>query len=337
MIAARKAAIGLCALSAVGTNALADDWFPLRNQNPFVQIYGLPAFAGAGVVGHRESQFRVGLDITNHADLGTTETEDIVIDGESYYFDLSYRRGIADWLELGIELPLVAHRSGFLDNMVEGWHDLLGLSNSKRQGPPNQILFSYTKQSVIDYTLSNSTFGIGDLRITAATPLRVPESPGDIALALRSTVKLPTGDPDRLHGSGATDLALSLHAALAGPIGFDSINLTGFAGAMWTGDSDRFAAIQEQFVPFAGGAAAWRVIRSIDLVGQVYAQGQFYDSELDELAGKSVQLGIGMNYRPEKADWLVTLGFVEDIVGDTTPDFALHLSIRSSSGGNVRP
>jgi len=329
--------IGWCALLAVSANASADAWFPLRNQNPFLQIFGLPAFEGAYLAGNGESRFRVALDIANHADFGSTQGETIVIDGESYYLDVAYRKRLFDWLELGIDVPLVSHRSGFLDNAIESWHDFLGLSNGKRQGSANQLAFSYIKQDIIDFQLGDTATGLGDVRLMLAAPLRTPRAPDGFAVTLRSVIKLPTGDADRLLGSGATDYSLALHASAAHFAGLENINLAGFAGMLWAGDSDYFAAIQENRVPFAGGALGWQVARRFELLGQLYTQGRLFASELDELAGKSVQMALGANFRPDRARIIVTLGFVEDVVGDTTPDFAVHLSIRSASENEQRP
>ena len=50
----------------------------------------------------------------------------------------------------------------------------------------------------------------------------------------------------------------------------------------------------------------------------------------DDLGGTTVQLSIGGDYRFKRT--LLRLAIVEDIAGDATPDFALHLSIRSFGG-----
>ncbi|HEY5641409.1 MAG TPA: DUF3187 family protein [Woeseiaceae bacterium] len=321
--------LGIATLAAASSCLAADHWFPLRNQNPFVNIFGVPAFEGASVAGKGVSRYRVGFDVANHADIGEIGSESIVIDGESYFLELAFKRGISERLELGLAVPVVSHRGGILDEAIYRWHDWLGLSNTKRERPSNELLFSYDNQSNIDFSLASSGTGIGDIRITAGYALASAKGLDGIDLAIRSTLKLPTGDPDQLRGSGATDAALSLHASKNGFFGRDSLSVAGLIGVLWTGDSDFFKPIQKGTVPIVGGAASWRVKDRVEILGHLYAQGYFYDSVLDELSGKSIQLGLGANYRLKNNKLLLSIGFIEDVVGDTTPDFALHFSLRS--------
>ena len=319
----------IATLAAASSCLAADDWFPLRNQNPFVNIFGVPAFEGASVAGKGVSRYRVGFDVANHADIGEIGSEAIVIDGESYFLELTLKRGISERLEVGLAVPVVSHRGGILDEAIYRWHDWLGLSNTKRERPSNELLFSYDNQSNIDFALASSGTGIGDIRITAGYALASAQGLDGIDLTFRSTLKLPTGDPDQLHGSGAADVALSLHASKSRIFGREGLSATGLIGILWAGDSDFFAPIQEDTVPFIGGAVSWRIHERVEILGHLYAQGYFYDSALDELSGKSIQLGLGANYRLKNDKLLFSIGFIEDVVGDTTPDFALLFSLRS--------
>ena len=91
-----------------------------------------------------ESLWRFSLDIANHADNYEVGGEEIEIDGESYYLTVGFRKGLGKRVELGIDLPLIAHDDGFLDGPIENWHDLLGLSNSRRTGPRNELRIRYS-------------------------------------------------------------------------------------------------------------------------------------------------------------------------------------------------
>ena len=171
----------------------ASPGFLLRNQNPFLQIFGLPPFQSAQLAAPESYKYDLSFDIANHADAGDNAVEDFVIDGESYFLTLSLRRRVKDRLELGIDLPLVAHADGFLDNAIESWHDTFGMSNTKRRGPSNELGFQYSRDGEILYQLDSPGTGIGDIQLTAAMPIRESRDDDPRSVTLRSSVKLPTG------------------------------------------------------------------------------------------------------------------------------------------------
>jgi len=303
---------------------------PLRNQNPFLQVFGLPPFQSATLATDDSLKYDLSFDIVNHADADDNAGEDFAIDGESYFLTLSLRRGVTKKLELGIDVPLVAHASGFLDQAIEGWHDILGVSNDKRRGPSNQLGFRYSRAGNSLYELNSATFGLGDIQLTAAMPLRQANDSDDLSIALRSSVKLPTGAEDELRGSGATDFSLGLYASDRHILWKRDLDISGFAGVLLLGDGDILTEIQRSAVPYGGIAAAWWMTERFGITTQVYAQGAYFDSDLDELGGDSVQFAVGFDYRLQRPGLSLLFAIVEDIVPDatTTPDFAVHFSIR---------
>lgn len=315
-------------------DAMADDWFPVRTHNPFLQIYGLPVFQGAGRESAGHSSWQVTFDIANHADASTANGEDITLDGESYYLDLAYRRGITDWLEVGIDVPFVAHADGMLDNLIEGWHDLFGMSNAKRTGPPNQLTFAYAHPALEAFSMTSGAAGLGDIRLHAAVPLWPGASGSTRNLTLRAGVKLPTGDPDKLLGSGAVDGSLAVYYSGRGIFGLERLDLTAHAGLLLTGDSDLFAPIQENTVPFGGIAADWRFNERLRAMAAMYAQGEYLDSGLEEL-GSSLQLIVGGDYRFAGNGFALSFGIVEELFSDATVDFAIQVSLRHELGGGT--
>lgn len=305
--------------------------FPLRNQNPFLQIFGQPAFQSAVLARPGEAEYRVSLDLANHADAGNTTLENFVIDGETYWLSLSLRRRVAGWLELGVDVPLVAHSGGFMDNAIESWHSMLGLSNSKREGPDNQLSYLYERGGTTLYELNSSAAGLGDIQLTAAIPF-VEGGGGVPAVALRSTLKLPTGEADKLLGSGAADFSIGVFVSDTHTLFGRQLGVGGFAGALLLGDGDILPTMQRDTVAFAGVAANWQATERFAVAMQVYAQGSYFDSELEELGGDTVQLAVGADYRTRDKGLLLALALVEDVSANATTDFALHFSIRIGGG-----
>lgn len=316
-----------------GEGRAAENWFPVRTHNPLLQIYGLPVFQGAELHAPGDAAWQLTFDIANHADASTVGAEAIELDGESYYLNLSYRRGVTDWLELGVDVPFVAHDDGVLDNLIEGWHDLWGMSNAKRTGPPNRLAFVYSNPLLEPMEMTDGAAGLGDVRVEAAVPLRFGGLGAAQALTLRAGLKLPTGDPDKLLGSGATDASLALYYSGRGAFGLDRLNVSAHGGVLVTGESDLFGPIQEDSVPFGGIAADWRFTDRLRGMAAVYAQGDYVESALDEL-GSSIQLIVGGDYRLEGNGFTLSFGVVEELFSDATVDFAIQLSLRHDLGGD---
>lgn len=311
---------------------MASAGFPLRNQNPFLQIFGLPPAQSANLAPEGSYQYDLSLDLANHADAADNDVEDFAIDGESYFLNLSWRHGFSERLELGIDVPLVGHRAGILDNAIERWHDIFGLSNTKRRGPSNQLGFRYSRDGNTLYELSSPTFGIGDVQLTAAIPVKVARDNDRRSVAVRSSIKLPTGNVDKLHGSGGTDFAIGVYAADKWTFWRRDLEVSGFAGVLLLGDSDVLAGLERGAVPYGGIAGTWWVTDNFGISSQLNSQAPYVDSDLRELGGNSVQLAVGADWRLPRRGLSLLFAVVEDVSANATTDFALHFSVRKRVG-----
>lgn len=329
-LAVAAGALLVCPLSGQADDS-AVRGFSLRNHNPFLQIYGLPAFQSASLVETGRLDYRVSLDLASNADAGDNDVENFVIDGESYFLTLSLRRRMSDWLELGVDVPYVSHSDGFMDNMIESWHDAFGMSNTKRKGPGNQLRFLYERDGQALYELTSPESGFGDIQLTAAVPLREAAGAGP-AVTIRSSLKLPTGDADKLLGSGGTDLSLGLYIADTRSFRDRSLGISGFAGVLLLGDGDVLPALQRDTVAFGGVSATWQATERFALAAQLYAQGAYFDSEVEELGGSTIQLAVGAEYRTRERGMLLRIAVVEDVWANATTDFALRFSIHAGGG-----
>jgi len=305
--------------------------FSLRNQNPFLQIFGLPPFQSAALSANRGLEYTISLDLANHADAGDSAVENFVIDGESYFLTLSLRRRMTTWLQLGADLPLVAHAKGFMDGSIESWHDAFGMSNSKRLGPDNRLRFLYERDGAALYELSSPASGIGDIQLNAAVPVREATDNDGRAVTVRAALKLPTGDENELLGSGAADFSIGLYASDARTLLKRDLGLSGFAGVLLLGEGDVLPALQRSTVPFGGVAATWQATERFAISTQLYVQGAYFDSALEGLGGNSVQLTVGGDYHLQRSGLTLKFAVVEDVSANATTDFALHFSVHGGS------
>lgn len=329
-IRAAVAAAGIALLlTSVSVAAPGDQSFSIRNHNPFLNVFGLPQFQDANVATDGEINYGIFIDVANHGESNDSEDESLIIDGESYTAALSVRYGVAHWLEIGFDLPYVSRTGGNLDSAVESWHDIIGASNSRRDGPDDQLNILYDGPQSGPFELVSPDSGIGDLQLTAAFPLSGAAGSDRRAVSLRTSLKLPTGDSGSLLGSGATDLSLGIYATDGLTLGNQDFSLSGFAGVLFLGKGDVLPEMQEQTVPFGGLATTWQATERFAVTAQVYAQGSYFDSNIDELGGSSVQMVLGASYRFSKSRFSVSAAIVEDTRSDAVTDFAMHIAVRA--------
>jgi hypothetical protein len=299
--------------------------FPIRDLNPFIQVYGLPPFEPAELTPSRQAQLQLGLDVVNNAKVASGASESITLDGETYRLALTVRYGLADWLEAGIEVPLVFQSSGVFDEFIENWHALLGLPKGDRGELPIDALdYSHRDQGQESIAVRSNQQGVGDVRILAAATLYRPADDRR-EVSLHGSLKLPTGDSARLLGSGSTDLAISVNAVERS---LGSMGITGFGrlGLLAMGDGDVLATRQRHAVAFGGLGLGWRPWGRVDLKAQLDVHGSFYQSELRQLDSTSVQLTLGGSIFFGQATSLdVSVG--ENLFIDTIPDVQLNVTL----------
>lgn len=95
------------------------------------------------------------------------------------------------------------------------------------------------------------------------------------------------------------------------------------------GDGDVLPELQENTVLCGGVTASWQVAERFAFTTQLQAQGAYYDSDIEELGGSTIQLGVGFRYRLKRSNRCSRFAVVEDVTADATTDFALHFAFDS--------
>lgn len=325
----RPGAVCLVLLQLPNLAAAVDEpWLPLRTNNPFLQVFGLPQYQAGATAAAGEWTYSISLDVANHADASGKPEESVVLDGESYLLTLSLRHGLSDRVQVGVDLPFIAYSGGFLDAPIENWHDLWGLSNTKRSGPRNQLHFLYDNSDSAFFEVDSATQGIGDLRLSTTMRFGGRDKDASRAVGLRAGIKFPTGDASRLHGSGAIDYSMNLYAADSETFAEHRISTSAFIGLLILGKGDVLPNLQRKSVGFGGIAASWQATTRFGITAQLNVQSPYYDSGLHELGGSSTQLAVGGHYHLPGQGLTLKFAVVEDIFGNATADFALHFSVQ---------
>ena len=153
-------ALPLLLISVAGWGAGVDG-FALRNQHPFLHVYGLPPLQDATLAQRGKTEYGLTFTVTNNAEVKDTDTESIRLDGETYFADFNLRHRVHERLEIGVDIPFVRHSSGVFDDAIFNWHDFWGMSNSKRDGPNNQLNYRYSNNGSVEEQISSSSAAKG--------------------------------------------------------------------------------------------------------------------------------------------------------------------------------
>lgn len=305
--------------------------FKTKNLSPVVLGYGLPVINDSDILRRGSSEISLGLDITNNFSDDISGNEAILFDGETYRFEMIFRRGVSESVEIAVGIPFIYHSGGNFDSLIESWHDFFGLPQGGRlSAPKDRLHYSYSENGVTKFNLTESTKGLGDISFVVGYQLLKENSIAPRFTAIRFSLKLPTGDTDRLLGSGSTDLAVYFTGRDAKTL--DSLNLTyyGDAGVLYLTDGDLLEEKQRNLAGFASLGIGWKPFEKVLFKVQFDAHTPFYKgSSLDQLSTSAIQVVLGGTLEfPDQ--YYLDIGVIEDIVLNTVPDVTFHFNVRKA-------
>ncbi|HEY9033570.1 MAG TPA: DUF3187 family protein [Pseudomonadales bacterium] len=295
----------------------ADASAPLRNHSPFAQFVGLPGLADPQKLAAGDNRLALVTTLSNQFVLRAKQPDPLLIDVESYISELYWRHGFAGW-ELEVAVPLISYRRGFMDDLVENFHDLFGMPNANRdKRPRDQLRIDYQGQDNV--LLEQPVSGLGDVRLAAGWQLA---DSWRHRQSLQLMVKLPSGNSERLLGSGSLDVALySSHRWHPGSWQFDLQY-----GLLWMQTPDVLANQRRDWAGFGGMAIArpfywpgWQVMLQLDLHTALYRASN------KEPLNEAVMLSGGLRYRT--SDWQLQLVLLEDLKVYSAPDVGFMLAM----------
>lgn len=304
--------------------------FQSSNLSPLIRVFGLPSIGSASVVPAGSFEATLTSDVSSNSTSANSLTDAIMLDGETYRFNLSARYGIAPGFQVGIDIPYLANSGGFLDDFIEGFHDTFGLPQGIRKSTPrNRLLYQYNRNGITKVLVNDGSNGIGDIRLSGAMQLHQGDSAAPLAVALHASIKLPSGNSNRLFGSGSTDFALWLTASDDCQLPLGHLTVYAAAGGMAMTDGDVLEDQQRNLAGFGSLGFGWSPLQWLALKVQADAHTSFYTgSNLKQVNSGSVQLVSGGTIGFSDKTFL-DLGISEDVWVDTAPDVVFHLALRS--------
>ena len=288
----------------------------VRNASPASQIFGLPRALGGELL-------RSGHELTLNTEFANSFTSDIddgsfaFFDGETVTVTAGYRRPLGRRFEMGIEVPYVIHQGGRFDRVIDEFHDLFGLPQGGRDDAKRNKI-DYVIRSggtnYIDFQDSKESFG--DVRFTGAFQW-LRES--DRALALRGSVKLPTGDEDKLTGSDGADLAVWLDFTDRRWLSRWRLELTMTGGLLLMEEGEIVPEEQNDVALFGHLGLSYPITARWALKAQLDGHTELIGTGLDQASGEALQGSVGARFAVNNKFWM-DIALSEDLVSDSSPD-----------------
>jgi len=311
--------------------SLASDVVPFEtsNQSPFVAIFGLPTLGESKILKKHDHLMSIRLDISNHFNDEGQDNEFLQIDGETYRLTLNYRNGFNSGFEWGLNVPLVAHDGGFLDSFIVNWHDFFNLpDNGRAVSARDQLNIHYQRDGDDQILVNSPANGVGDVSLYGAYQLI--DSPGSgIRMAIRTNLKLPTGNSENLLGSGGTDLAVWLSASDNNKY-HRNWHWYGGTGLLRLGSGDVLPELHREIVWFGNFGISWHAFSHLELKIQMDLHTPFYDdTQMYALNSYGVQFVLGGTIKISNSIELDLALSEDDLNERVSPDVTFHINLRS--------
>jgi hypothetical protein len=251
-------------------------------------------------------------------------TQRLIVDAEIREMRVTVGRSWASGFAAQLEVPYRYSGGGVLDSAIDSWHDAFGLPEGARASMPrDRIRIAYARGSTLLLDMHSSADGLGDIALDVGRSLHAQTS-GSAAVWL--SIKLPSGDADRLTGSGATDVSL----AIAGErrLG-ENWSAYGQAAVTRLGRGERFADQQQDIVWSGIAGIGWRAWRGLELKAQLDAHTAVFDETGVDFLGDALVLTVGGDYR-FASGWQLDIAVSEDIAVESASDVVFVFGLRRS-------
>jgi hypothetical protein len=242
------------------------------------------------------------------------------VDVETAFLELGFRKSFSGRLEVSAHLPIVGHQSGFLDDLVRNYHDLIGVDDGRDRRPNNDFLFVFSRngQPVVRGRAGNT--GVGDLRAGLKGNLLA----GNPAASIYGFVEFPTGDAEQGFGNGDFDWGFALLADMQ-----FATRWTVFAnaGAVFTDELDGLQKIHLDDYLYGGLDLQWSYSPRFHLNVQLMGSGSPYDTGIRDLDTETLVLGVGGTCLVGSQS-RIEIMFSEDLNTAGAPDFMFGVGYR---------
>jgi hypothetical protein len=289
----------------------------VRNQFPLFLYLNAPYLESASV----ENSFSASLSYSSINLVERSSEWDIGLDMEITELNLRLRKNIGDFIELGIELPILSFSSGFMDGFLNSYHDAFGFPDYGRSNrPDNEFLYEVRRKGKLVIKGENGHIGIGDIRLTFKKPLLK----SDPAITIKGNIEVPTGDAKTGYGNGSIDAGIAVLMDKRLSEYFKSyLNIS----AVFPGNLKGHEGINLREFLYGGAAIEASFWKNISLIGQVFVQeSPLPKTDISSVDRLAVLLSLGGRYSSGNNNFEFSL--TEDPNTSGAPDFTLNFSFK---------
>lgn len=348
------------ALGGTVADAATDDPFPIRNQLPFhLPFLGqTPRGAHLSKPGQTRltfhlthsntlaasdeliSAYRASADAGMPMEVTLASLESIaagspgqtafILDGETLRAVLDFGIAVGSRLELEVEVPFLLHSSGLFDSPIDRYHEFLGLPDGGRPAfVEDRFVAGYVGDGeTVYFGRPPGGIGLGDVVLGARTALARGAGRGP-AVAASLHLKLPTGEPERLEGSGSVDFGAGVQISHR----FGRSTLHGGYSRSFLGDWSIAPGLELRDPQSFVGVYAFNLTSRITILGQILrSKGPFPSRPGSDLAGATTEVAIGSRHSIG-ASGQIEWALIEDLESDfDSPDLGFFVGVTKQFG-----
>lgn len=179
----------------------------LRGQSPFQMLHlSLSPSAPSTLPAHRWE----GQLLTTWVNRWAVSEGNYFIDNETLRIAGKLKYGLTDWLQVGIEVPVLWRGGGVMDSFIEGFHRTFGLDNTRRdEFPHNRFRVEFDSPEGSIFVEDDAGIGLQDVVLSSQATMTCGGTYNP-ASAIHFSVSLPTGRDKELYGTGGVDVSIAL-------------------------------------------------------------------------------------------------------------------------------
>ena len=289
----------------------------VKNQFPLFMYGNVPYLETASI----ETSFAAIFSYSSVYLIKNSSEWSAGLDMEIAELSLRFRKSFGDFIEFGVDLPIVSFTSGFMDGLLNSYHDTFGFPDYGRsRRPDNTFLYEVRRNGYLVVRGENGRIGLGDMKFSVKTTA----VKGDPAISMRGDFEFPTGDAESGYGNGSFDAGISL---LIDKTLSEKVKTYINLGFVLPGDFRGYERVDlEEFI-HAGAALEAMGRKDISIIGQVFIQGSpFPKTGITQVDRTAVLLSIGGRYYSGNNSLQFSL--TEDLNTAGAPDVTFNFTFK---------
>jgi hypothetical protein len=243
------------------------------------------------------------------------------VDAEVARAAIEIRDGVTDYVDAGIEIPLVYRGGGVLDGVANFMHDAFSFPDGGRSAAPDDRYLIAVEKKSGALSEPDEDWGLGDVIVSSKANLADGSDGSGFGIAILGETRIPTANDDL--GADGFDVGVT-GAISTRPI--DGFVVYGGLGGTWFPDDRHQGLRYEPLRGYGFLAVEWEALEWASLLLQGDVASPLLDGP-DSIDGwqSYVHMGAAIDVTEELR---LELAFVENLEDqDATADFALFAAL----------